>query len=160
MAFDFEQYRALHRAATVGAEVVCRDVVASTMDEARTGASAGNAPGTAYLAGEQTAGRGREGRSWISAAEAGLYVTFHLIPSHATHAPLLSVAGALAVADALQGTCGLAVDLKWPNDVLVGERKLCGVLAEARHNMGRADVFLGIGQNLTTQPDQIGRAHV
>lgn len=150
MPFDFERYRALRRSASVGAEVVYRDVVASTMDEAREGASAGRPVGTAYVAGEQTAGRGREGRTWISAAEVGLYVTYHLIPSRPTDAPLLSIAGALAVADALHGTCGLEVDLKWPNDVLHGGRKLCGVLAEARHHLGRADVFLGIGVNLTT----------
>lgn len=153
MPFDFERYRSLRRAASVGAEIVYRETVASTMDEARAGASAGQPAGTAYVAGEQTAGRGREGRTWISAAGAGLYVTYHLIPAQPTHAPLLSVAGALAVVDALQATCQLAVDLKWPNDVLHGGRKLCGVLAEARHNMGRADVFLGIGLNLTTQPD-------
>ncbi|MGE3857598.1 MAG: biotin--[acetyl-CoA-carboxylase] ligase [Dehalococcoidia bacterium] len=153
MPFDFDRYRSLRRSTSVGAEVVYRASVASTMDEARAGASAGMPPGTAYVAGTQTAGRGREGRTWISAAEAGLYVTFHLIPAQSTQAPLLSIAGALAVADALRATCGLAVDLKWPNDVLHRGRKLCGVLAEARHNAGRADVFLGIGVNLTSAPE-------
>lgn len=153
MPFDFDRYRALRRSTSVGAEVVYRESVASTMDEARAGASAGMPPGTAYVAGAQTAGRGREGRTWISAAEVGLYVTYHLIPAQPTQAPLLSIAGALAVADALQATCGLAVDLKWPNDVLHDGRKLCGVLAEARHNLGRADVFLGIGVNLTSAPE-------
>lgn len=153
MPFDFERYRSLRRSATVGAEVVYREVVTSTMDEARAGASSGLPAGTAYIAGEQTAGRGREGRTWISAAEAGLYVTYHLIPSQPTEAPLLSIAGSLAVMDALRTTCQLEVDLKWPNDVLHGGRKLAGVLAEARHNRGRADVFLGIGVNLTTSPE-------
>ena len=153
MPFDFDRYRALRRptaSGAIGAEVVYREVVASTMDEARDGASAGRPAGTAYVAGEQTAGRGREGRSWISAAEVGLYVTYHLVSARPTQAPLLSIAGALAVADALQSTCGLVVDLKWPNDVLHAGRKLCGVLAEARHHLGRADVFLGIGVNLST----------
>ncbi len=152
MPFDFDRYRALRRSSSVGAEVVYRESVGSTMDEARAGASAGMPAGTAYVAGEQTAGRGREGRTWISAAEAGLYVTYHLIPSQPTDAPLLSIAGALALADALDLTCKLRVDLKWPNDVLHDGRKLAGVLAEARHNLGRADVFLGIGVNLTTSP--------
>jgi BirA family biotin operon repressor/biotin-[acetyl-CoA-carboxylase] ligase len=153
MPFDFDRYRALRRSTSVGAEVVYRESVASTMDEARAGATAGMPPGTAYVASAQTAGRGREGRTWISAAEVGLYVTYHLIPAQPTQAPLLSIAGALAVADALQSTCGLTVDLKWPNDVLHEGRKLCGVLAEARHNLGRADVFLGIGVNLTSAPE-------
>ncbi|MEI7926363.1 MAG: biotin--[acetyl-CoA-carboxylase] ligase [Chloroflexota bacterium] len=152
MPFDFDRYRSLRRSTSVGAEVVYRESVGSTMDEARAGAAAGMPPGTAYVAGTQTAGRGREGRTWISAAEVGLYVTYHLIPATPTDAPLLSIAGALAVSDALQSTCGLEVDLKWPNDVLHEGRKLCGVLAEARHNMGRADVFLGIGVNLASAP--------
>ena len=154
MPFDFDRYRALRRpasgAASIGAEVVYRETVVSTMDEARVGASAGRPAGTAYVAGEQTAGRGRAGRTWISAAEAGLYVTYHLIPTAPAQAPLLSVAGALATSDALRGTCGLVVELRWPNDLLHEGRKLCGILAEARHHLGRTDVFLGIGVNLTT----------
>jgi len=153
MPFDFDRYRALRRSTSVGAEVVYRESVGSTMDEARAGATAGMPPGTAYVAGTQTAGRGREGRSWISAAEVGLYVTYHLIPAQPTQAPLLSIAGALAVADALRATCSLAVALKWPNDVLHDGRKLCGVLAEAQHNARRTDVFLGIGVNLTSAPE-------
>src|SRR6185295_3291249 len=98
------------------------------------------------------AGRGREGRSWVSAADAGLYVTYHLSPQRSANAPLLTIAGALAVADALLSTCGLRVDLKWPNDLLFEGRKLSGVLAEARPSGRRVDVFLGIGVNLTTNP--------
>ncbi|MEI6136685.1 MAG: biotin--[acetyl-CoA-carboxylase] ligase [Chloroflexota bacterium] len=153
MPFDFDRYRASRRSASVGAVLVYRDQITSTMDEARTGAAAGQPAGTAYVAGEQTAGRGREHRTWISAADVGLYVTYHLIPKVAANAPLLSIAGALAVSDALRATCGLEVDLKWPNDLLHEGRKLCGVLAEARHNATRTDVFLGIGVNLTTSTD-------
>ncbi len=150
MTFDFNRYRSLLRSTGVGVEVTYADVVDSTMDAARAGAAAGRPPGSAYVAGEQTAGRGREGRSWVSAAEAGLYVTYHLTPQRTANAPLLTIAGALAVADALETTCGLKVDLKWPNDLLFEGRKLSGVLAEARHSGRRVDVFLGIGVNLTT----------
>lgn len=152
MPFDFARYRNLRRSTTVGVEVVYAEVLASTMDAARAGADSGGAPGTAYVTGEQTAGRGRQGRSWASAAGSGLYVTFHLRPTVGEAAPLFSVAGGLAVADALDATSGLHVDLKWPNDVLHEGRKLCGVLAEARHGLGGVEVFLGIGVNLTTQP--------
>ena len=150
MTFDFNRYRTLRRSTGVGVEVVYADVVESTMDSARAGAAAGLPCGSAYVAGEQTAGRGREGRSWVSAADAGLYVTYHLCPQRTVNAPLLTIAGALAVADALQASCGLRVDLKWPNDLLFEGRKLSGVLAEARHSARGVDVFLGIGVNLTT----------
>src|SRR5688572_16548137 len=113
------------------------------MDDARAGAANGSACGAAYVAGAQTAGRGRLRRTWASAT-GGLYVTYHLCHTNAETAPLHSVAGALAVVDALQATSGLLVDLKWPNDVLHQGRKLAGILAES--TLGeRIDVFLGIG---------------
>src|SRR5262249_48582100 len=102
--------------------------------------------GTAYMAGLQTDGRGRLGRVWQSPGS-GLYVTFHLCAHDAATVPLYSVAGALAVADAVRETCRVMADVKWPNDVLHDGRKLAGVLAEAAHGE-RIDVFLGMGINL------------
>jgi BirA family biotin operon repressor/biotin-[acetyl-CoA-carboxylase] ligase len=154
MPFDLDRYHRLRTSTRVGATVHYREQSASTMDDARAGADRDGADscGAAYVAGEQTAGRGRQGRTWVSAAAAGLYVTYHLCPTTAERAPLLSVAGGLAAAEAIEATSSARVDLKWPNDVLHGGRKLCGVLAEARHGPARLDVFLGIGINLRTQP--------
>lgn len=152
--FDLASYRTLRGRGTVGANVHFRERTASTMDDARdaAGRPGREACGDAYVAGQQSAGRGRAGRSWVSAAVVGLYVTYHLCPSDVAHAPLLSIAGALAASDAILETAGLATQLKWPNDVLVDGRKLCGVLAESRASdrdePARLDVFLGIGLNV------------
>jgi BirA family transcriptional regulator, biotin operon repressor / biotin---[acetyl-CoA-carboxylase] ligase len=160
MPFDPSRYRAAltgRPAGVVGRDVRYVEVAESTMDLARAGALDGAPPGTAYVAGEQTSGRGRQGRTWLSAASVGLYVTYHLRAPEVASAPLYSLAGALAAGDAILEASGLSTVLKWPNDVLVmsadGPRKLCGVLAESRPAPasaagGRLDVFVGIGINV------------
>jgi len=151
MPFDVARYQSLRRSLTVGVEVVHFEDTGSTMDEARAGSDAGRPPGTVYVAAAQSAGRGRLGRSWVSEPGAGLWVTYHLVAGR--NAPLLSIAGGLAMVDALQTAVGLQADLKWPNDVQHQGRKLCGVLAESRpRGDGSVEVFLGIGLNLRT-PD-------
>ncbi|MBM3139508.1 MAG: biotin--[acetyl-CoA-carboxylase] ligase, partial [Chloroflexi bacterium] len=154
MPFDHELYRRHFAGGPVGATVRFVEVTQSTMDDARAGSAGDGAAscGVAYAASEQLVGRGRQGRSWISAAASGLYVTYHLCPRTPSRAPLLSLAGALAAADAIAEASGLAVDVKWPNDLLHGGRKLAGILAEARHAPERLDVLLGIGINLRTSP--------
>jgi BirA family biotin operon repressor/biotin-[acetyl-CoA-carboxylase] ligase len=105
------------------------------------------------VAREQTQGRGRAGRVWISPADAGLYFSIVLRPEklHTRVWPLLTLMAALAVRDALRLSCAIVADIKWPNDILVEERKLCGILAETvETDSGRA-VVLGIGINLNDQ---------
>ncbi len=150
--FDLDAYHEQRRSTDIGASVQYREYTGSTMDDARAGADGGEPCGSAYVGGEQSAGRGRQGRQWISPLGVGLHVTYHLCPPNAERTPLLSAAGALAAADAIRETGGLRSVLKWPNDVLYEERKLCGVLAEARHGR-RLDVFLGIGINIKIAPD-------
>jgi BirA family biotin operon repressor/biotin-[acetyl-CoA-carboxylase] ligase len=143
-------------AAVVGTPVQYREHTTSTMDDARAAAEAGAPPGAVYVAGEQTAGRGRQGRTWLSAASAGLYATYHLRTPQAASAQLYSLAGGLAASDAILEAAHLPTVLKWPNDVQhvpsgdpEGARKLCGVLAESRPAPGgRLDVFLGVGINV------------
>jgi BirA family biotin operon repressor/biotin-[acetyl-CoA-carboxylase] ligase len=147
--FNLDYYASL-LASNVGREVRYVEETASTMDDARAGADArGDASGVAYVAGRQTAGRGRQGRHWVSEPGDGLYVTYHLVPSGQQPSSLFAVAGAMAAADAIEGVSGVHVDLKWPNDVLHDGRKLAGILAEARYG-ARLDVFLGIGINVRT----------
>jgi BirA family biotin operon repressor/biotin-[acetyl-CoA-carboxylase] ligase len=126
------------------------DSVSSTNTEAARQAARGAPEGLCVVAREQTQGRGRAGRAWLSPPDAGLYFSLVLRPaSLAARAwPLLTLMAALAVRDALLEACGLETDIKWPNDILVGERKLCGILAETvETETGRAAI-IGIGVNL------------
>ena len=150
MPFDETRYEELHHGGMIGSVVHHRERTTSTMDDARAGAQAlrGEGCGDAYLADEQTAGRGRFRRPWVDAPGASLLVTFHLCVLDLEFAPLVGFAGALAAADAVTESSGLETELKWPNDVLAGGRKLCGVLAEAQPGGVEADVFLGIGVNI------------
>ena len=110
----------------------------STSDRARQLARAGAPHGTLVTAGEQQAGRGRQGRTWSAPPGRALLMSLVL----REWPPLLPIAGAVAVAD----VAGTHAAIKWPNDVLLDGRKLAGVLAEGRHQEGWA--VLGIGLNV------------
>ena len=122
----------------------------STNTELARLASEGAAEGLSILADEQTAGRGRLQRAWSSPKGAGLYFSILLRPAiPQNYWPLITFMAALAVGDALREACGLQTDIKWPNDLLSGERKICGILAEAIDTPPGRAVILGIGINLT-----------
>ena len=124
------------------------DSLDSTNLEAARQAVAGASEGLGILANEQTAGRGRLQRQWISPKGAGLYFSILLKPRIDQRTwPLITLMAAIAVHDALLEACALQTDIKWPNDILVNNRKLCGILAETI-DTDRA-VILGIGINLT-----------
>src|SRR5439155_19244369 len=107
------------------------DSIDSTNLEAARQAKAGAAEGLCIVAREQTAGRGRLDRRWLSPKDAGLYLSIVLRPQlELSDWPLISLVAALAVSDALLQTCDLKVDIKWPNDIYVSERKLAGILVE------------------------------
>jgi len=131
----------------VGRRLEYRAVLGSTQDLARELAQAGAREGTVVLAGRQRAGRGRLGRSFIS-PQGGLYFTVVLRPA-LDHLRSLPIVAAVAVARGLERVAGLNTALKWPNDVLVGGRKICGILLESEL-MGQAVsyVLLGIGVNV------------
>jgi BirA family biotin operon repressor/biotin-[acetyl-CoA-carboxylase] ligase len=102
------------------------------------------------VADEQTAGRGRLQRAWSSPKGAGLYFSILLRPTIPQNCwPLITFMAALAVGDALREACDLETDIKWPNDILSGERKICGILSEAIDTPARRAVIVGIGINLT-----------
>jgi BirA family biotin operon repressor/biotin-[acetyl-CoA-carboxylase] ligase len=104
-------------------------VTDSTNHDAVTAARRGELHGSVYFADEQLAGRGRGGHQWISVAGDGLYVSVLLRPQFPL--PLLPLAAGLAAARAIQSAASLAVDLRWPNDLLIGPRKAGGILVEA-----------------------------
>lgn len=125
------------------------DSLPSTNDEAARQAAAGAPEGLCVVAREQTAGRGRRQRVWLSPKDAGLYFSIVLRPRfEPARWPLLTLAAALAVGDALREACGVETDIKWPNDLLARGRKLCGILAEAVETKTGRALVVGIGVNL------------
>jgi BirA family biotin operon repressor/biotin-[acetyl-CoA-carboxylase] ligase len=122
--------------------------VSSTNDVAAALADRGVPEGCVVAADEQRTGRGRLGRVWASPPGAGLYVSAVLRP-RLEEIPLLTLAAGLAVADGVQSATALPPQVKWPNDVYVGDRKLAGVLAEAGSSPeGVQYVVLGFGINI------------
>ncbi len=130
-------------------QVLRFDSLPSTNAEAANRAIAGAAEGLCVVASEQTAGRGRLDRQWASPKDAGLYCSIILRPQFdQSQWPLLTLMAAVVVHDTLLDTYALETDIKWPNDILAGDKKLCGILAETVETpFGRA-VILGIGINL------------
>ncbi len=123
--------------------------VGSTNDVAASLARAGAPQGTTVTAEAQTAGRGRLGRTWFSPPGAGLYTSVVLRPVTMLPPARYTLVAGVAIADALRATTGLPVVIKWPNDLLVGGRKLCGILAEASARDGAIPyVIVGFGINL------------
>jgi BirA family biotin operon repressor/biotin-[acetyl-CoA-carboxylase] ligase len=146
----------------VTTDIRWHDSIPSTMDEAAALASEGAAHGVVVAAREQTAGRGRRGASWVSPPGAGLYFSFIARPREQRTIPLITIAAGVGVRDGIAQSTGLVPVLKWPNDVLVGRRKLAGILAEG-HSLGSPDqaVVIGVGVNVrraSYPPDVAARA--
>jgi BirA family transcriptional regulator, biotin operon repressor / biotin---[acetyl-CoA-carboxylase] ligase len=133
----------------------------STNTELARLASEGAEEGLSIVADEQTAGRGRLQRAWSSPSGAGLYFSILLRPRLSQdYWPLITFMAALAVGDALSEACNLQTDIKWPNDLLTGERKICGILAEGIDTPSGCAVIVGIGINLTQDAFPVELANV
>ncbi len=122
----------------------------STNLEAQRNAESGAVHGAVVIADMQTAGRGRRGRSWQSPAGSNLYFSLLLRPQAAPESvAAVTLVMALAVAEAIREVAGAAAQIKWPNDVVVGGKKVCGILTEMRVQQGRIqDVVIGVGINV------------
>jgi BirA family transcriptional regulator, biotin operon repressor / biotin---[acetyl-CoA-carboxylase] ligase len=132
-------------------------VTDSTNSDALAAARAGAPHGSVYFADEQTAGRGREGHAWHSAAGEGLYASVLLrLALPAARLLLLPLAAGLAAAEAIHAVSGLTIDLRWPNDLLIGPAKAGGILVEARNDskelphavVPHAVAVVGVGINV------------
>lgn len=122
------------------------DSIGSTMTVAAELARQGCAGGTIVGADEQSAGVGRHGRSWLSERGTGLYVSLVLrLPLQAETLPVVMLALGLATRGTIVETTRLAPDLRWPNDVLIGERKCAGILAQ----LDGGAIIAGIGINVS-----------
>ena len=128
------------------------DSLPSTNLEAARLAREGAAEGLCIVASEQTAGRGRLGRQWASPRNAGIYCSILLRPQLDQNLwPLITLMSAVVVHETLLRACNLRTDIKWPNDILHEDKKLCGILAEIAETPSGRAVIVGIGINLTNE---------
>ncbi len=148
MSLHLDSVRERLTTAFLGRHIIQAGSVSSTQDLARSKAAEGAPEGTLVVAEEQTAGRGRLGRSWVSPPGANLYVTLILRPSR-ERLRALSMVAPLATAQAVEETTGLSPRIKWPNDLLLAGRKLAGVLIDTEIS-GQAPQYalVGVGMNV------------
>lgn len=142
----------------IGCEIIRRVSVDSTNLLARKLAAEGAAHGTAIVADEQTGGVGRQGRKWSSPSGLNIYLSVVLRPGElpllVSSPGLVPLCAGLAVARALNGTEGIQVALKWPNDLICLDKKLGGILLEARTPAGGSPfAALGVGINVNSHAD-------
>ncbi|HOQ19181.1 MAG TPA: biotin--[acetyl-CoA-carboxylase] ligase [Methanothermobacter thermautotrophicus] len=130
----------------IGCEIKCFDEVDSTNNVAKRMAEEGAPEGTVVIAKTQSRGRGRRGKPWIS-PQGGIWMSIILRPDvHPSRAPLLTLVAGVAVARTLKEECGLDVGIKWPNDILIGDKKVCGILTEAHARFNTLEyVVVGVG---------------
>jgi BirA family transcriptional regulator, biotin operon repressor / biotin---[acetyl-CoA-carboxylase] ligase len=135
--------------------VVLESRVRSTQDEAHRRAAEGAPSGTVVLADEQTAGRGRQGRAWLSPQGGGVWLSLLLRPAHPPQGGVLAIRCGLACLAALAEVApDVAARLRWPNDIVVAGRKLGGILCEARWSGAELGwVAVGVGLNVAGAVD-------
>jgi BirA family biotin operon repressor/biotin-[acetyl-CoA-carboxylase] ligase len=144
------------RAAGLEAPVHFLEVTDSTNSDLLRLAEGGAPEWTVVVANQQEAGRGRLGRTWVSTPGSSLLVSVLLRPKLApADAPLIALGAGAAMALACREACAVAAACKWPNDLMVGSRKLGGVLVEAKVQEARLlHAVIGIGVNLAQRPDE------
>lgn len=149
----------------IGTEVFGRKEIAyfteldSTNRKAKEMAAQGAPEGTLVVAEAQTRGRGRIGRNWYSPSQSGIYTSLILRPKlPPNEAPKITLVTGVAVAETLLAVTPLKPDIKWPNDILVRGRKICGILTETSTEMDAIDfVVVGVGVNVNSRefPDDL-----
>jgi BirA family biotin operon repressor/biotin-[acetyl-CoA-carboxylase] ligase len=134
----------------IGKKLLVFDEIDSTNNEAKRMAENGAAEGTLVISDSQTAGKGRRGRSWSSPKGSSIYMTLLLRPKLSPqYASMLTLAAAMAVRAALSDAAGVESMIKWPNDLVVNGRKICGILTEMSADPDDINyVVIGIGINV------------
>lgn len=139
----------------VGKRLLFFQEITSTMDEVARQAEAGADEGTVVIAESQTAGRGRQGRSWVS-SEGNLYLSVLFRPTMAA-LPMISILAGVATVQAIRACTGSDPRIKWPNDVMLGGKKISGILVESVVQGDEVTyAVLGIGINIGLDIDTLG----
>ncbi len=148
---------AISPSATVGREILVFEETDSTNDLARRAGDDGIGEGLVIFAETQRAGRGTQGRRWMSPPYRGLWFSVLLRPATGSMArwPELTFCAALAVAESAELATGQSAQIKWPNDVLLDGRKVAGILVECHHRQDPGFVVIGIGLNVLQQPGDL-----
>ncbi len=133
-----------------GQKIIYEEQIDSTNEAAKRAGDAGEVHGTVFRADRQTAGKGRRGRSWHSEEENNLYFTILLRPELSPEkTSMLTLVMAYAVAKAIQECTGLEAMIKWPNDMVVNGKKVCGILSEMKLERMTVDYcVIGVGINV------------
>lgn len=134
----------------IGTEIVVHEEVGSTNEIAKASLERGDPEGLVVIANRQSRGKGRSGRTWSSVADVGIYLSIALIPEmKSVHLPRLTLMAGVAAVDAVNGFARSRATLKWPNDILVDNKKLGGILCERCRTPNAKDaVVIGIGLNV------------
>lgn len=142
-----------------GQEIYYYDVTDSTNIRAKELAEEGHPGGTLVVADRQEAGRGRRGRSWDSPSGTGIFMTLLLKPEmNPNHASMLTLVAAMAVARAISKCANTEALIKWPNDIVIGGKKICGILTEMSAQFDFINhIVIGIGINVHNEhfPEEI-----
>lgn len=154
-----QELRSLLHTKWFGNRILYFDSIDSTNNELKRQAETQVCHGLLAVAEEQTAGRGRRGHGWVSPPGTGIWFSFLLKPEVSPDkASMLTLVAAMAVARAITETTGLESQIKWPNDIVVNKKKVCGMLTELSAEMTRINyVVIGIGINANNRefPDEI-----
>lgn len=155
-ALDVERLNAGLRGLRLGRPILYYPAIGSTNTRAAELAREGAAEGTLVTTDDQMAGRGRIGRTWKSLPGQQLALSLILRPAFPRH--FLMMASALAVTESVETVTGLRAGIKWPNDVLVGEHKICGILIESSEEYAILGMGINVNGSLAEDPELASRA--
>ncbi len=145
------------RSKIIGNEIIFFDTINSTNTLAMELAGRGCSEGTVIIADEQTGGKGRLGRKWLSPSGKNLYMSIILKPAVSPRdATILTLFSAVACTSAIRKISSIPASIKWPNDIMVSDRKLGGILTEIKADMDRIfHAVIGIGININIEADDM-----
>ena len=156
---DAAELKSIWKPKWVGCEILYFDSIDSTNTKAQELAEKGYPSGTLVVADKQVAGKGRRGRNWESPSGCGIFMTLMLKPDiNPNNASMLTLVSALAVARALADITGKDAKIKWPNDIVIDGRKVCGILTEMSAQFDYINnIVIGIGINVNNSsfPEEI-----